>query len=139
MKLQLYAYALVATVIAVGMVVYQYDRATNYEPVKAIVTDVEETCYLTKTERGAVSKTTYTTDPGPCGEWESVKENHPAYREFRLVRETNVTFDYISPVDGDYYSGTLKQAKHKDGSWIRTGDKLDILAHTSVPEKHARF
>lgn len=139
MRLSLIKPIMIVVVLGGGYAFYTYDRATNYELAQAIVTDIEETCYLTKQERGALSKTTYTTDPGPCDEWKSVKENHPAYGDFRLVRSTNVTFDYISPVNGEYYSGTLKQAKHKDGSWIRKGDRLDILAHTSVPEKHTKF
>ncbi len=135
MKFGLYKYGIVLAVLGGFYMYWQYDRATNYERVEAIVTKVEETCYLRKTK----GKTTYTTDEGPCGALKLLSESHPEYKGFKLVRVTYVTFDYVSPVDGDWYSGQHQQRKHQDGSWIREGDKMDILAHTAEPKKTTKM
>ena len=124
-----------AVLLAVVYAQHRYDRATNYERVEAIVTKVEEICYLKKTE----GKTTYTTDEGPCETLELLSEVHPEYQGFTLKRVNYVTFDYISPVDGDWYSGKHKQARHKDGARIREGDKLAILAHKTEPKKISKM
>ena len=70
---------------------------------------------------------------------EVLSEVHPEYQGFTLKRVNYVTFDYISPVDGDWYSGKHKQARHEDGSWIREGDKLAILAHKTEPKKISKM
>ena len=135
MKFSFIKYGIVLAVLGGFYMYWQYDRAANYERVEAIVTKVEEICYLKKTE----GKTTYTTDEGPCETLEVLSEVHPEFQGFTLKRVNYVTFDYISPVDGDWYSGKHKQARHEDGSWIREGDKLAILAHKTEPKKIAKM
>ena len=135
MKFSLFKYGIVLAVLGGLYMYWQYDRAANYERVEAIVTKVEESCYLRKTE----GRTTYTTDEGPCETLELLSEVHPEYQAFTLKRVNYVTFDYISPVDGDWYSGKHQQSRHENGARIREGDKLEILAHTVEPKKTAKM
>lgn len=124
-----------AVLVTVVYAQHRYDRAANYEKVEAIVTKVEENCYLRKVEGTKI----YTTDDGPCDVLDGLRTSLPDFEGTSLEHVYYVKFDYISPVDGDWYSARHKQARHQDGSWIREGDKLEILAHTAEPEKTSRM
>ena len=111
----------------------QYDRATNYEEVTATVTGIEETCYMKK----KIGKRSWTTDEGPCEIVRQIHENHPEFKDYDLIRNVNVEFEYISPADDGWHTGKLEQSQHPDGSDIRYGDSLLVLAHKEKPETTA--
>ncbi|WP_420345445.1 hypothetical protein [Pelagibius sp.] len=117
----------------------QVDRATNYEETMARVTKVEALCYMTKRERGVLSKTTTTTDHGPCASMKRIHETHPAYKDYRLVKVTYVEYRYRSPADGKIHRGKHEQVKHPDGKAVKSGDTLLVLAHKTNAEKTQRF
>lgn len=135
LKIKFYVFCIFALGLG-GMFLYdKYDLAMNYEQVVATVTHVEETCYMTKTERGIGSKTKWTTKEGPCEIVQAINQNHPEYKDYRLVRNTVVAYQYQSPADGQYHTGKHKQAEHTDGRPVRYGDSLPIRAHRDDPEK----
>ena len=123
-----------------GLFLYaQFDRSTNYEETMARVTKVEELCYMTKRERGVLSKTTTTTDHGPCAPIQRIHETHPAYKDYRLVKVTYVEYRYRSPADGKLHRGKHEQVKHPDGKAVKSGDTLLVLAHKTNAEKTRKF
>jgi hypothetical protein len=138
MKLGLYKYGIVVAVLG-GFYLYTvYDKGTNYEEIMARVIKVEETCYLKKTSRGIGTKTTSTTKEGPCDIVEAINEGHPEFQDYRLIRTTYVEYEYRSPADGEYYTGRHTQSNHEDGTAIRYGSDILILAHKEKPETTRR-
>jgi hypothetical protein len=133
--MNLKAYGLVGVVLSLSYAYSQYDKATNYVETTARVTKVEESCYLKKKERGIGTKTTITTKTGPCKIANALKEHHPEFKSYSVIKNTYVEFSYKSPVDGRRHNGRHEQAKHKNGQPIKRGDALAILAHMEVPEK----
>lgn len=128
----------IAGFIGVAFLYSQYDRATNYEQTTAHVTDVEVTCYLKKTE-GLKRKKITTTKEGPCEIVEEIKRSHPDFQDFKVIRTTYVLYEYKSPADRRWHKGKHTQARHEDGSPIKFGDDIVILAHKQEPDKTQKF
>ena len=96
---------------------------------------IEETCYMKK----KTGKRSWTTDAGPCEIVRQIHENHPEFKGYRLIKNVVVEFEYISPADNGWHTGKLEQASHPDGSDIRYGDSLVVLAHKEKPENTTKY
>lgn len=125
----------IAAVVGAFMLYAKYDRATNYEQISATVTGIEESCYMKKRS----GKRSWTTDEGPCEIVTQIHENHPEFKDYRLIKNVYVEFEYISPVDNAWYTGKVEQSTHPDGSEIKYGDSLVVLAHKEKPEKTRKY
>lgn len=116
----------------------QYDRAANYEQTVARVTGVDEVCYMKKVDRGIASKTTSTTKEGPCEVVSMINKSHPEFQDYDLIKVTYVEYEYQSPADGKWHTAKRKQTTHKNGTPVRFGDEMVILAHRHDPERTQR-
>jgi len=134
MRFQLIGAGFAAGGMALVFVVAMVDRSMNYQTVPGRIDHVEAICYLDQ----KVGKTTTTTDKYPCDEMEDAQANHPQYKGFRLNRETTIDVTYVSPVDQQEHSGKLYDTTHEKEAPFKgkgEGEMIDILAHTSNPEK----
>ncbi len=124
---------IVAPAVAFGgfFLYVQYDRATNYQETSARVTGIEKSCYMKKRS----GKRTWTTKEGPCEIVEMIHKEHSEFKDYNLIRNVYVEYEYKSPADGRWYRGKHKQARHADGRSIEFGDDLVILAHKEKPEE----
>jgi hypothetical protein len=128
-----------ATVVAGAIAVDKFDTAKNYVEVKGVVSNIESTCYLKSVDRGVMTKTTTTTDTGPCAEIEELHANHPAYQNMNIDGNIAVEFDYISPADKQQHQGTLNYAySNADIRKLKYYDSFTLHAHTSDPTKVKR-
>lgn len=122
-------------VFIVGFVIFDgIDRATNYTTVDAEVISVKQRCYLQKSERGLFTKTTSTTEQGPCDEMERIWKSHPAYAGYQMHRDVMVKFEYRSPVDemGHVVERKLAEARAKS---LHPYDHIQVLAHKRNAEQ----
>ena len=71
-------------VAVVGFMAYdQYDKKANFQPVNGRVSAVNEQCYLEKSERGMLTRTTSTSDLTRCEVADYLRRQHPAWRPLR--------------------------------------------------------
>ena len=71
------AIGIIAAVIGGTAIYDNYDKKTNYQPVNARVTAVTEQCYLEKSERGVMTRTTSTSDLTRCEVADYLRRQHP--------------------------------------------------------------
>ncbi|QPF82225.1 hypothetical protein IC762_20875 [Bradyrhizobium genosp. L] len=133
--MRLGALVIVAVGIA-GMVAYdQYDKKVNYQRVDARVSAVSERCFLEKVERGAITKTTYTSDLLPCDVAQRLSREHPKWQGYDVRHKIEVQVAYVSPVDGVSHASSLQAAAFPNGKPLHPGDVLAILASKTKPDK----
>jgi len=123
--------AVLGTVVvaAAGLAAYdQYDKKTNYQPVDARISAVSEQCYMEKVERGAVTKTTSTSDLLRCERAEVLTREHPKWQGYAIKHKIVIRFAYVSPVDGATHASSLTMTAFPKGQQLRAGDVLRVLA-----------
>jgi hypothetical protein len=119
----------IVSALVVAFTAYdQYDKKTNYQPVDARVSAVNHQCYMEKTERGAVTKTTSTSDLLPCEVAAKLTREHPKWQGYEIRHTIEVQFAYVSPVDGKTHASSLKMSALPDGKPLQAGDVLRVLA-----------
>lgn len=128
---KLIQYGLVGGALAVGYVGMTVDKAMNYIEVSAEVLSIEESCYLEKDE----GKTRRFTDPMDCKAAGALRESHPAYEGFRMVRDATVKVYYPDPAAHEYRTLPLELSRYKDYPDFKPGDMMQILAHKKEPGK----
>jgi hypothetical protein len=133
--MRLVAFATIA-LFAAGIAVYdQYDKTTNYQPVDARISAVSHQCYMEKVERGAVMKTTTTSELLGCDLAEVLTREHPQWRGFAVRHKIEIRFAYVSPVDGATHASSLTMTEFPKGQPLRAGDVLRVLASKSKVDK----
>jgi hypothetical protein len=129
------AIGLVAAVIGGTAIYDNYDKKNNYQPVNARITAVNEQCYLEKSERGLLTKTTSTSDLTRCEVAEILARNHPKWQGYDIKHKIDVSFGYVSPVDGAWHTGNHQLSAFPDGRPLRAGDGLPILISKTKADK----
>jgi hypothetical protein len=133
MRLAVYGTVAVA---AAGLAAYdRYDKAVNYQPVDARIGAVVDQCYMEKVERGAVTKTTSTSDLLDCAKAEMLTRVHPKWQGYTIKHKIEIRFAYVSPVDGATHDSRLTMSEFPNGQPLRAGDVLRVLASKSKPDK----
>jgi len=121
---------------AVGLAAYDhYDKSMNYLPVGARINAVNEQCYMEKVERGAVTKTTSTSDLVRCEVAEVLIRQHPHWQGYAIKHKIEIKFDYVSPVDGATHASSLTVAVFPGGRPLHPGDTLQVLASKTQADK----
>jgi hypothetical protein len=133
--MRLYVFGAIAVGAAAIGIYDQYDKNTNYLPVEARISDVNEQCYMEKVEHGAVMKTTYTSDLVRCEVAELLTREHPKWRGYAIKHKIVVQFDYVSPVDGATHASSLTMSDFPNGQPLSAGDVLRVLASKTKAEK----
>ena len=119
-----------------GFVAYdQYDKKANFQPVNARVSAVNEQCYMEKVERGAVTKTTSTSDPLRCDLAQVLTREHPKWQGYDVKHRIDVQFSYVSPVDGALHTSSQQMSAFPNGQPLRAGDVLPIRASKTRADK----
>jgi hypothetical protein len=115
-------------VAAAGLAFYnQYDRAVNFQPVDARISAVSEQCYMEKEERGAVTKTTSTSELLGCELAERLTREHPKWRGYAIRHKIEIRFAYVSPVDGATHASSLTLSAFPGARPMREGDVFRVL------------
>ena len=113
--------------LAGGFYLYTlYDKAANYVPIEARVTNVEALCQLVKKSR---RRREYT-DPMPC-DLARAAATQPKFEGFKVEEQTYVSYAYT--VDGKEYASKHRQAAQSDGRKIGVGDELTVLVSKDNP------
>jgi len=125
---RLMSFGLVALGVG-GFYVYdQYDKKTNFVPVQARVTNVQELCYLEKRS----GRTTSSSDTLACDKAQYLSQNHPRWQGFSVRYKIAVDYDYVSPVDNRTHfrkaHADLLPRRKKDQPWRN-------LQHSRVEER----
>lgn len=133
--MRLAGFAIVAVGLA-GFAIYdQFDKKLNYQRVEARIAAINEQCYLEKVERGAVTKTTSTSDLVRCELAELLRKGHPKWQGYDVKRKIEVRLVYVSPVDGATHSSSLQMTAFPDGKPLRAGDVFPVLTSKTHPDK----
>jgi hypothetical protein len=137
-QLKLYAGLIVLGLLGMGAI--KVNHSIHYVPVMASVTEVSSNCYLESVSRGVVTKTTTTTEHMPCAEAETLKADHPAYKDMKVKGMIDVSFTYTSPVDKSEQTGELSYFydSYNGVAAMDTGEELPILAHKSEAQTYTR-
>ena|ERR1700712_655115 len=133
--MRLAAIGIVAAVIGGTAFYDQYDKKTNFQPVTARVSAVNEQCYLEKSERGILTRTTSTSDLTRCEVAEILAHHHPSWQGYNIKHKIDVSFAYVSPVDGATHMGSHQMSAFPDGKPLRAGDVLPIRASKTKADK----
>jgi hypothetical protein len=127
-------YGLVATVV-VGVLAYdRYDKKANYQPVNGRISAVNEQCYLEKSERGVVTKTTMTSDLLPCEVATVLTREHPKWYGYDVKHKIEIQFVYVSPVDRATHASKLQLSAFPNGM-PRARDVIPVLASKTKADK----
>ena len=119
-----------------GFVAYdQYDKKANFQPVNARVSAVNEQCYMEKVERGAVTKTTSTSDFLRCELAQVLTREHPKWQGYAVKHKIDVQFSYVSPADGATHTSSQQMSAFPNGQPLRAGDVLPIRASKTKADK----
>jgi hypothetical protein len=133
MRLGLYG---IVAVGVIGILAYdQYDKKTNFQPVSARISAVNEQCYMEKVERGVLMKSTLTSDLLHCDVAELLTREHPKWQGYSIKHKIEVRFAYTSPVDGATHTSTLQMSAFPDDRPLHAGDVLQVLASKTKPDK----
>ena len=123
-------------VAAAALAAYnEYDKNTNFQPVDARISAVSDQCYMEKVERGAVTKTTSTSDLLGCERAEYLTREHPKWRGYAIRHKIEIRFTYVSPVDGASHASSLTLTAFPKGQPLRAGDILRVLASKAKADK----
>ncbi|GLI93120.1 hypothetical protein [Methylocystis echinoides] len=109
----------------------QYNKRTNYTPVQARLSKVEELCYMEKRER----RTTSTSDVIACDLAQYAVANHPKWQGFTIKSQIRLEYAYVSPVDGRTHSGKRTIDYWPGGKKLSRGDLFPIRASKTDPDK----
>ena len=133
--MRLAAIGIISAVIGITAAHDQYDKKNNFQPVNARVSAVDEQCYLEKSERGILSKTTSTSDMARCEVAEFLTRNHPKWQGYDIKHRIDVSFTYVSPVDGATHTSSHRLSAFPSERPLRAGDVLPILASKTKADK----
>ena len=123
-------------VFAVFVMAYdQYDKKTNFQPVNARISAVNEQCYMENVERGVLTKTTLTSDLLSCDRAMLLTREHPKWQGYTVKHKIEVRFAYISPVDGTTRTSSQQMSAFPDGKPLRVGDTMPIRASKTKADK----
>jgi hypothetical protein len=113
----------------------QYDKKTNFQPVNARISAVNEQCYMENVERGVLTKTTLTSDLLNCDLAKVLTREHPKWQGYAIKHKIEVRFDYVSPVDRAMHTSSQQMSAFPDGRPLRVGDTLPIRASKTKADK----
>jgi len=123
-------------IFAVVVVAYdQYDKKTNFQPVEARISGVDEQCYLEKVERNVLTKTTLTSDLLRCEVAEALTRVHPKWQGYAIKQKIEVRFAYVSPVDRATHTASHQMSAYPNGRPLRVGEIIPVLASKVKPDK----
>ena len=125
----------VAAGVASFAIYDQYDKRNNFQPVSAHVSNVTDQCYMEKVERGAVTKTTSTSDLLRCDLAETLTRDHPKWQGYAIRHKIEIQFAYISPVDGATHYSSLRMSAFPNGRPLQMGDVFQVLASKTKADK----
>src|SRR5580692_7459999 len=109
-SMRMAAIGIVAAVIGGTAICDNYDKKNNFQPVNARISAVNEQCYLEKSERGILTRTTSTSDLTRCEVAEFLTRNHPKWQGYDIKHRIDVSFAYVSPVDGATHAGSHRMS-----------------------------
>jgi len=119
-----------------GFAIYdQYDKKTNFQPVDARISAVNEQCYLEKVDRGVLSKTTWTSDLLRCELAETLTREHPKWHGYTIKHKIEIRFSYVSPADRATHASSLTMSAFPKGQPLHAGDVLRVLASKTKADK----
>ena len=121
---------------AAGLAAYdKYDKSTNYQPVDARISTVSEQCYMEKSERGVLTRTTSTSDLLRCELAEVLTREHPKWQGYAIKHKIEIRYSYVSPVDGATHASSLTMSAFPRDQQLHTGDVLRVLASKTKADK----
>jgi hypothetical protein len=121
---------------AAGLAAYdKYDKATNFQAVDAHINAVSEQCYMEKVDRGALTKTTSTSDLLRCDVAERLTREHPHWQGYAIKHKIEIRFDYVSPVDRATHASSMTLAAFPKGRQLHAGDIFPVLASNTKADK----
>jgi hypothetical protein len=133
--MRLALFGTIAAAVA-GFAVYdQYDKNTNFQPVDARINAVSEQCYMEKSERGVLTKTTSTSDLLRCEVAELLTREHPKWQGYAIRHKIEIRLAYVSPVDGATHTSSLTMSAFPKGQQVRAGEVLRVLASKTKADK----
>jgi hypothetical protein len=119
-----------------GLLAYDhYNKKTNFQPVNARISAVNEQCYMDKVDRGVLSKTTLTSDLLPCELATVLTREHPKWYGYDVKRKIEIHFAYVSPVDRATHTSKLQMSAFPNGKPLRAGDVIAVLASKTKADK----
>jgi hypothetical protein len=133
--MRLAVFGTIAAAVALFAAYDKYDRNTNYQPVDARVSAVNEQCYMEKVEHSVFIKTTSTSDLLRCELAEVLTRGHPKWQGYEIKHKIEIRFAYVSPVDGATHASSLTMTAFPKGQPLRTGDVLRVLASKTKADK----
>jgi len=122
-------------IVAVGFGAFyafdQYDKKTNYTPVQARLSKVEELSYMEQ----KVGRTTTISDVVSCDVAQYAVKNHPKWQGFTVKSQIKLEYDYVSPADSRTHSGKRTISAWPDGRKLSRGELFPVRASKSDPDK----
>ena len=112
----------------------QFDRTLNYAPVDAVVSSVAEVCRFVRRE-GPIASTLPADDCAAA----LAADEAGAHRGYRLEREFEIGFRYISPVDNSEHAGTTSLAAQPDARAPQIGEQIRVRASKWRPDRTRRI
>lgn len=119
-------------VSGVGILIHdRFDLSANYTQVKAQITTVEVDCFIKNRRGKIVDKRTNELAYMSC-EIAPIAAHRHGYNKHDIKKRAKVTYDYISPVDDNYYSGEFTRTGNVDV--YVTGKEIPVYAHRENPK-----
>jgi hypothetical protein len=133
--MRLAVFGTIAVAVA-GFAAYdKYDKNTNFQPVDARISAVNEQCYMEKVEREVLTKRTSTSDLLRCERAELLTRVHPKWQGYAIKHKIEIQFTYVSPLDGATHTSSLTMSAFPNGQELRAGDVLRVLASKTKADK----
>ena len=120
-------------VVAFVMMFFQAnDLKTHYTVVDAKITAVAVDCFIKAGRKKIVEKETEKLAYMSCDLAPAVASQF-GYSDKDIKKRASVTYQYESPVDHNYYTGSYTRERDVDG--LVRGKMIHVHAHLSDPEK----
>ncbi|MEM7429440.1 MAG: hypothetical protein AAF441_25465 [Pseudomonadota bacterium] len=122
----------IAAVVGFTMFDQASDLKKNYTRVDATITNASVECYVETRKRRLKEKSTGNMAYMDC-DIAPAAAKHFGFSESDIKRRVTVTYEYESPVDGNYYNGEFTR-KSDIESYV-DGARIKVFAHKEKPGK----
>lgn len=109
------------------------DAGPSFETVKARVSSVSMQCYLLEQGPYAAQAVPDGVAADDCSNLHDWLDAKPAPLRITVLKTLHIAYEYVSPVDGQTYQGTMAQRVGRNTYPFKNGDRIQVLASQETP------
>jgi len=109
------------------------ETGPSFETVKARVSSVSMQCYLLEQGPYTAQKVPEGTAAENCTNLHDWLDAKPAPLRVKVLKTLHIAYEYVSPVDGETYQGTMAQRVGRNTYPFKNGDRIQVLASQETP------